>query len=425
MLLTQTVVKFAIAWSWRDSINAFIAAIYGNEDNGNPIGQQWGYFITIALFVSVAFSFSEQFYILYPKSLTSGKLDINDPNKVQEFINNRDQFLKDKARIQVNDVIYDNFRFVVGMALFDALMKSLQSLGEGDTVSNGVQCFLYWLVAISGISLSIVGTHYVEKWGLRNKIANKGMAQAMFDTFERFYDPSCELHEEGDADLVPMILDTTLFELVYVTVFGLGIAGSMGTTNAIKFTINSINSASGYYDINNPGSSDEVHGSGLIWVSFFICLAISTLITGYFARMVAAAKKARRDLFEQFKEQDKKEEEREKAKRGKQQSKRFSLLGDDDDDKEEEDDSSDDVSSLDEDDENRRKRVGFSTKAEDAAIVDADAVAIVDVGDDGIGGDDDGGDDGIGGGDDGGGDDGGGDDGGGDDGGGDDGGDQN
>lgn len=158
--LTQTVIKFAIAWSWRDSINAFIHAIYGS-DATDPIAQQWGYFFTIALFVSVAFSFSESFYILYPKNAKT-------PEEQQAF-------LKDKSRLQVNDVLYDNFKFVVGMALFDALMVSLESLGTGSTVSNGVQCFLYWIVAVGGISLSIVGTHYVEKWGLRKKIAHKGI----------------------------------------------------------------------------------------------------------------------------------------------------------------------------------------------------------------------------------------------------------
>jgi len=68
--LTETVVKFAIAWSWRDCINQFIYAIYDDDGNGDVVGQQWGYFITIALFPSVAFAFSEQFHILYPKNAT-------------------------------------------------------------------------------------------------------------------------------------------------------------------------------------------------------------------------------------------------------------------------------------------------------------------------------------------------------------------
>ena len=226
--LTQNVVKFAIAWSWRDSINAFIAAIYGS-DATDVVAQQWGYFFTIALFVSVAFAFSDQFYILYPRS-----------------VEQQQAFLVDESRKQVNSVLYDNLKFVVGMALFDAFIVSLESLSADDDVSNSVECFLYWLVAIGGSSLSVVGTHYVERWGLRKKIATKGIAQAMFDTFERFYDPECELHIEGDEDFVPMILDTSIYELVYVTVDGLGIAGSMSTTSAIKYTINEITSSSGY-----------------------------------------------------------------------------------------------------------------------------------------------------------------------------------
>ena len=74
------------------------------------------------------------------------------------------------------------------------------------------------------------------------------------------------LHIEGDEDFVPMILDTSIYELVYVTVDGLGNAGSMSTTSAIKYTINEITSSSGYYDI----TSDEVDAVWMIWVSFGI-----------------------------------------------------------------------------------------------------------------------------------------------------------
>eukprot|EP01084_Bolivina_argentea_P113988 203048_1 len=353
--LTQTVIKFAIAWSWRDCINSFIHAIYGGNSNDGTdlVGEKWGYFITIAIFVSIAFSFSEQFHILYPKNTT----------KEEEQI-----FLKDKSRITVNNVLYDNLRFVVGMALFDAFIISLESLKHG-SMSNSLQCLLYWVVAIGGISFSVVGTNYTEKWGLRKKIADKGVSQAMFDTFERFYDPLQSLHKEGDSDFVPMILDTTVYELLFVTVDGLGLAGSMGVTNAIKFTINSMTSGSGLYDISDP---DEMAGGvWIVWLSFFICLAVSTLITGYFVRAIDTMKDTRKILFKKYRKDD---EEK---------------IDQHDDYKQEE--------KIDQyDDDNTRKRNKFSTKAADEGYL----------GD--IGGGDDGGDNG-GGGDAGGGDDGGGD----------------
>merc|ERR1719419_100646 len=110
-----------------------------------------------------------------------------------------DEWLESVSRKQVNAVIYDNLRFMVGMALFDAFTNSLMSLWDSD-VSGGWQCALYWLVAVGGLSTSIIATTYVEKWGLRKKIAQKGMVQALFDTMERLYDPGQELHFEGDAD---------------------------------------------------------------------------------------------------------------------------------------------------------------------------------------------------------------------------------
>eukprot|EP01083_Nonionella_stella_P064245 167281_1 len=342
--LTQSVVKFAIAWSWRDCINTFIHAIYGSTD-GNLVMQQWGYFITIALFVSVAFSFSDQFHILVPKNAS--------PEEQQLW-------LTDKSRLIVNDVLYDNLRFVVGMALFDALIVSLESL-SGTDLSLSVICLFYWTIAIGGICLSVVGTHHVQKWELRNKIAQKGLAQAMFDTFERLYDPTCALHEEGDADFVPMILDTTVFELVDVTVSGLGIAGSMATTNAIRYTINVITMESGLYDATDPDTMQQ--GVWVIWLSFLICLTISTFITAYFARMVQAAKRARRKLFRRFNKDDKKE-----------MTKR----------------TLDEIEEEEEEEKHTRKRA--STKAEDIYIAD-DHDAGHDLGGDHGGGDDGGGGD--------------------------------
>eukprot|EP01084_Bolivina_argentea_P113989 203052_1 len=170
--LSTTVIKFAIAWSWRDCINAFMRAIYG-DSGGDLVAQKWGYFLTIACFVSVAYSFSDQFYILYPKNVSKEE---------------QEAFLKDKSRISVNNLLYDNFKFVVGMALFDALMTSLRSLSYSDDVPNGLLCLLYWIVAVTGISSSVIGIHYLKKWDLQNKISDQGLAQAMFGTFERFYD---------------------------------------------------------------------------------------------------------------------------------------------------------------------------------------------------------------------------------------------
>merc|ERR1712113_640627 len=118
---------------------------------------------------------------------------------------------------------------------------------------------------------------------------------------------------------------------------------------------------------------------GLIWLIFFIVLAASTIITGYFSRMISAAKKSQRLLFDAFNKNDIKEKQNENNKN------RFSALPLDHDNKEEE--YEDDDSYNDDDDDDQRKRQNFSTKAEDQGNY-----ANVDImGDDG---DDDGGDDG-------------------------------
>ena len=61
--LTDSSIKFAIAWSWRDSINAFILAVYGEPDADNDFGI-WSYTIMITLFVSLCYSMNH-FLFLY------------------------------------------------------------------------------------------------------------------------------------------------------------------------------------------------------------------------------------------------------------------------------------------------------------------------------------------------------------------------
>lgn len=89
-----------------------------------------------------------------------------DPKQRMTASESVDEWLQSVTRKQVNSVIYDNFRFVVGMTLFDAITKSLISMWDSG-ISGSWQCVIYWLVAIGGITTSIIGEHYVSKWGLR------------------------------------------------------------------------------------------------------------------------------------------------------------------------------------------------------------------------------------------------------------------
>ena len=167
----------------------------------------------------------------------------------------------------------------------------------------------YWIIAIGGVSLSVIGTHYIKKFKLRKKISYKGLTQAMFDTFERFYDPNCLLHDENHRDMVPQIVDNTFFEILSVTIYAWGIAGSLSVTKAVTYTV--YRAVPGWQDMlqNGPTTDNSLNNKEniyVLWIATLICLLITLALTAYVGRLVSVIKEARRSLFKKlFKQKQK------------------------------------------------------------------------------------------------------------------------
>ena len=137
--LIDSAIKFAIAWSWRMSINAFILAVYDDpnaENEPDPVINQWGYTILITLFVAVLYAINDDYYLIYPRNADSQ----------QRYDNNT-------SRIVTNNILYDNLRFVVGMSWFDSLMITIGV----SQATNTAATVAYWIVAIGGMSCSVIG----------------------------------------------------------------------------------------------------------------------------------------------------------------------------------------------------------------------------------------------------------------------------
>ena len=77
-----------------------------------------------------------------------------------------------------------------------------------------------WAVSVGGISLSVIGAHFIEKWAVRHKVAHRGLAQTLRARFERLYDPKSlyKLHGEDDEDMIPLIIDGAIFQTINVSV---------------------------------------------------------------------------------------------------------------------------------------------------------------------------------------------------------------
>ena len=290
--LIDSAIKFSIAWSWRMSINAFILAVYDDPnatETPDPVINQWGYTILITLFVAVLYAISDDYYIIYPRNTDSQK-----------------RYNTNTSRIVTNNILYDNLRFVVGMSWFDSLMISI-NISNADWTAATIA---YWIIAIGGMSCSVLGTHYIKKFELEKKISHKGLTQAMFDTFERFYDPKCLIHDEDHRDMVPAVIDNTFFEILAVTIYGWGIAGSLSVTKAVTYTVyHAIPDWSDQLENSDPntwGDDMDKENIYVLWIATVICLLITLTLTVYVGRLVNMIKEARRNLFKKlFKEKKK------------------------------------------------------------------------------------------------------------------------
>ena len=132
----------------------------------------------------------------------------------------------------------------------------------------------------------------------------------MFDTFERFYDPNCLIHDENHRDMVPAVIDNTFFEILSVTIYAWGIAGSLSVTKAVTYTVyHAVPSWSEGLENEDPTTwQDDASKENIyvLWIATGICLLITLALTAYVGRLVSLIKDARRKLFKKlFKEQKK------------------------------------------------------------------------------------------------------------------------
>ena len=146
--MMQSFIKFAVMWSWKDCLSAFITTIFGSMSENS----QWTYFCIVTALVSVANAHSEQFICLYPKYLQT------------EQAEQQERFLKGAARKQVGLVIDASMQMLVVLALLDALVTTLQKLSNNDSADL---CALYWVTFVACSAISLLGTYYATKWSLR------------------------------------------------------------------------------------------------------------------------------------------------------------------------------------------------------------------------------------------------------------------
>ena len=139
--LIQSFFRFAVAWSWRDCLNALVTAIVGSTEEYT----QWTYFFVVLAFVSLASACSKRFRCI-PTHL-----------KTQQ---QHEAYLKGATRKEVGLLIDANLKVLLGLALLDALNATLQN---HEDIDSAVLCALYWVTAVGGSVISIIGAHYLSQ----------------------------------------------------------------------------------------------------------------------------------------------------------------------------------------------------------------------------------------------------------------------
>eukprot|EP01083_Nonionella_stella_P310435 1102861_1 len=279
-------ITYVMAWSWRGAIDSFILAMYGGTKW--TTSQVWVYClittVTIAFFVSL----SVHFYCLYPRDTHSQAL-----------------YGKSQTVKETNQLVYENCKFVVGFAWFDAIKVSVYS---GSTQSIWFNVFvLYWLVAFALIFVSIYATHKFNEKMLKEQMKKIGVIEWVMKTKttlqrimteKNMTDGVLDDHEQEQEGYVqyeaPVICSTFAVRLITLTFESWSVTGAVFVAVSVMYTVLAVYDDVASYSV-SWGYDRDTTGLWLQWVFALVVLCLTALVMLHLRRITRFFRSNRTD----------------------------------------------------------------------------------------------------------------------------------
>ena len=212
-------------------------------------------------------------------------------------------------RKTITTVLYGALRFTVGMIWYDAIKGTMNTKSMHDEAVVGV----LWALAIVAMVSSVVMNHFYKKWDLKSSIDRYGIALAIAAKYDSIIDDQRAKQGKKEKPKQPHsfanVLDSTVWELLELSIYAWGIAGALSFRDAVKQTVLVV----AYNSYESDTALDEK--PGVLWLSGGISLIASTIILLLLKQIINHVVEERKKLFKALRAA---EEERERERERKQ-----------------------------------------------------------------------------------------------------------
>ena len=170
-----------------------------------------------------------------------------------------------------------------------------------------------WLLFVMALGLMIINSIAMAFWTdakTRFNTKQKGPVRAIFDSFEKWFDPQhvldCKINKKCKDDNEKEKVNRNQREsfclefmekTVDLVIYAVGFASGWLISAAVKALL-----VKSYEGIYNPDAITEISGDVVwsMWVAFFCALVISTLIMTYLSKIVSNIRKKRKEIFDKW-----------------------------------------------------------------------------------------------------------------------------
>eukprot|EP01083_Nonionella_stella_P050497 134321_1 len=295
--LMEHSLSLVLAWALQGAIKMSVLVLYGGSGTDDTLTALWTYCWMVTAIITYSNTINVRYYLLYPREEHIGL-----------------QFETQQRKI-IGNVLWTNAQTVVGIAWYAALVQTPESMSQKAVEKHRV--WLLWVEAICAMFISSIVGGVWSNAKLKFEKKQKGPVQALYDGFEKWYDPNDEmntsltdphkdeLENDNEKDKVQRGWRESFVleycgQFIDLIVYALGFASGWLIAAAVKAML--VKSYEGVYD---PEQVRDISGDVVwsMWLAFFIALAISVLIMTFLTKITTAVRKKKHEVFDKWKQE--------------------------------------------------------------------------------------------------------------------------